>query len=1582
MRVLFLYTAVFYFLLNASPVPAFAAPTMNIVSSHTTGSEPFDADDSPGNDSSATNSIVRTNDVISYRMELSVVGEDADNTTVTLRFDDEFTVELPSFCRTSGVTPSSSITSGGGATILTCNVGNRSAGSSATLNFPMTVNPDLPNGDTITLHDITLQADGTALQTYAGFTDTVSAAPKLDLVAQSPNVRSLGTPTGPNGEAGRAYTYTMLVRATDFGKGNELITGPLSFSYDLSDVSPNARLYTGWVGAPSSGCLPNFADSTSKDHYQLALPHGVLQTSDGGPGGSGEGPLDASVWDSGTISCPAPTPGNTGTVTISGADFSQIHNPTLGVNNTTLDPSIRYYVSAVLYVWVPDQDLIDAGGSLRGTLTYGPLMGQSIGNQSNTEPDTSNNARRVDMSLVQPDGNSEHDLFYARDFNNASTYIEDQTSRRTGDGILQPGVIFSARQRQTNANTGSQTAFENYSFCMSFDNAKQQVYDISGAAGPARMKFNRFPSGLTPNFTIEYGAGAHGADAECDDADSPIGWQVDPDDLPGGRAAATKIRARTSDPFLPPDPSSSESNTLVQLIARFISLPTTGGELIVTYGTHKADNKNGGEWSVANYDPLLVIGDEGDRATATDILARVNKDTTPSNEMDASAGDGITFVLQPALSSSVSPPPVLISDLTIIDTLHASYSYISGSASIAPDSVTLNDDNTTTLVWTYTNQSVGNVIPQITYDVLVKPIVIDGTNAINTAVASSPDDYSPEENRTDSHTILIQNIEEFAIFKEVSEPFITTNNLFGYKLFYANSGKNPIATVQMIDVFPNTALQATPSTIYSGDLEFLSVTVGNNETIEYTSRTPPLINPDPNDASNQPGGATDWCLALSGGICPASNADVTAVRITSGNYASGTPVREIELQFTATGYSASNRYTNTFSARAAGFSLPLTSNSATVEVRTSDLSVTKIINNETPVPGDPVVFTVTVANAGPHNSSNVTITDKLPSGYSYTGHSGDGTYDPVFGGWDLDNIAVGASASIQISAIVNATGDYENIAEVTSTVHADPDSTASNHATSPDEDDSAIAGPIASLDHDDAPASYGAAEHNRVVGIRLGPTITVEAAGYDDPAAAEDAGDDGVTFGVLNIAESGIITVAVVGDGFLNAWIDFDGSQIFDDPAERVAYDVIDTDGDGTISLNVSVPAWATSSQTIARFRWSSEHGLSATGTAADGEVEDYAYKFGALGSGGTRLSGAIILDNGIDLSNRGTPHDGLVNGAEFTGRYATVSIIQTSDDAVIATATVNPDGSWEAILPLDYNDEIHVIAEPAAEYLSISEATGNAPSPVNISSTDGLITFTPTANATYTGIDFGVIEKPTLTQNQSTSVAAGQIVELAHVYTATSEGAVSFALVDQFSTPVDTFSSVIMEDNDCDGSGEVVLNTSLSFVKGQQICITVRTQVSSGVGNNASHTYGLTAHTTFSGIALMHELRNDDRLGAYSTNILVLEKLVRNVTSGTPEGRSNTGAPNDVLEYRLILKNPTDKPVSNVIVNDATPAFTALADSVMSPVTGTNITCDITAPSGGANASGYVGALRWDCAGIFSAGQVVDLTFQVRILP
>lgn len=154
-------------------------------------------------------------------------------------------------------------------------------------------------------------------------------------------------------------------------------------------------------------------------------------------------------------------------------------------------------------------------------------------------------------------------------------------------------------------------------------------------------------------------------------------------------------------------------------------------------------------------------------------------------------------------------------------------------------------------------------------------------------------------------------------------------------------------------------------------------------------------------------------------------------------------------------------------------------------------------------------------------------------------------------------------------------------------------------------------------DFGDAPSPYpttlaaSGAQHGIVPGLHLGSQLDWEDDGQPGTHAtgddtADDDDEDGVAFtSTISPDRTAYVDVTASDSGRLDAWLDFnddgdwadDGEQIFD--SEELSAGV------NALSFGVPLDAVLTDA-TFARFRFASEGGLSYTGLADDGEVEDY----------------------------------------------------------------------------------------------------------------------------------------------------------------------------------------------------------------------------------------------------------------------------------------------------------------------------------------------------------------------------------------
>lgn len=112
----------------------------------------------------------------------------------------------------------------------------------------------------------------------------------------------------------------------------------------------------------------------------------------------------------------------------------------------------------------------------------------------------------------------------------------------------------------------------------------------------------------------------------------------------------------------------------------------------------------------------------------------------------------------------------------------------------------------------------------------------------------------------------------------------------------------------------------------------------------------------------------------------------------------------------------------------------------------SDLAVTKSVDKTTAAVGDTLTYTITVTNTEGDDAYGVSVTDLLPPTLSFVATSSAdtvGTYAPGTGIWSVGALALGASATLHISATVGSGAEgttVTNTATVDDAYSTDPDS--------------------------------------------------------------------------------------------------------------------------------------------------------------------------------------------------------------------------------------------------------------------------------------------------------------------------------------------------------------------------------------------------------------------------------------------------------------------------------------------------------------------------------------------------------------
>jgi hypothetical protein len=188
--------------------------------------------------------------------------------------------------------------------------------------------------------------------------------------------------------------------------------------------------------------------------------------------------------------------------------------------------------------------------------------------------------------------------------------------------------------------------------------------------------------------------------------------------------------------------------------------------------------------------------------------------------------------------------------------------------------------------------------------------------------------------------------------------------------------------------------------------------------------------------------------------------------------------------------------------------------------------------------------------------------------------------------------------------------------------------------------------------------------------------------------------EDGISIPALIAGQQSVVISVDVQDApvgaFLNAWIDFDQDGVWDAVTEQIAIDWPVVNGLNELVFNV--PSSAAAGTTFARFRLSTQAGFGTSGSAPDGEVEDYVLTIDNLPPVLTRSAAQVNGGVLTELLNSGTwsdPESGLV-----------------SLTASIGTITKNSDGTWNwsYVAPTKLENEVVTItADDGANQSSVT---------------------------------------------------------------------------------------------------------------------------------------------------------------------------------------------------------------------------------------------------------------------------------------
>ncbi|WP_405209328.1 PKD domain-containing protein [Aquimarina sp. LLG6339-5] len=413
-------------------------------------------------------------------------------------------------------------------------------------------------------------------------------------------------------------------------------------------------------------------------------------------------------------------------------------------------------------------------------------------------------------------------------------------------------------------------------------------------------------------------------------------------------------------------------------------------------------------------------------------ISKVVSNTTPN------VGDVVTFTITLSNAGSNAATGVSVEDV-----VPGGYS---GISNIVP--VIVPSGNT--LTWTGLAVPVGTDTVTLTFDAVVDAPTGAVDEYLNQAEITASDQFDPDSDPTadgtvddngdgiadddeDTAVVTVQS-SDLSIVKSIDDSSPNVGDTVTFSLVVSNAGPDAATGVSVEDVLP---------------AGFTLVAVNNGG-------TPDL----PNNTANWSGLSIP---SNNGSITLTYTATVEAPTGAAGEYTNAAQITASD-QFDPDSDPTAD---DTVDDNGDGIADD-DEDSITIPPAQADLSLTKVVvdGDTTPLIGSEITFQIRVFNDGPQDATGVEVTDLLPSGYDFILFSSTvGDYDENTGVWTVGNIASGTSETLLIDVLVNATGDYLNVTEVTASDVFDMDSEPNNDDGDQDEDDedNAIVTPVESI---------------------------------------------------------------------------------------------------------------------------------------------------------------------------------------------------------------------------------------------------------------------------------------------------------------------------------------------------------------------------------------------------------------------------------------------------------------------------------------------------------------------------------------
>ena len=791
-----------------------------------TGTGPFDNNTSdkefePGKDFSESDEYVRTNDTVTYNVEIGLSNK---NTTEIVKKDLEVIAKLPEGNNAIWESNDGNTKITNRGKTLTMNLKGVTNSSAHMISLVAKVSMKASNGTTFKPKVVVKGKDLDEVEIKDIKDIKVSAVPMVDLAQNSTynKISQGGYLLGPkeNGEDGEPgqVIYETIELTLKSKRGAEDLKNPITFTCDISKLKgelDGVRLYT-W------GPLKNGVGRNGDNSIII----GTL------PYGSNPSYIKdyRYVSTNGDITAKQSKPGENIDVTINNLDISNGRFPKNNWNNTSIEESKNYIFSGYIALWVPNSAFKD-NKDKEFNVTYTDLKADGISGTPNNingeEKDTDNNTVKF---IINKREEGEATTNCRLDFVNSvekNTKLNTMTNYGSRDGIVYPNQEFGLQCQIDNVNSRDVKDPETI---VTFNPNELKIKNIKDTNKAYKVIVSEGDL-KKDNILVQYGVGNYNSlDEEMKDLGKDTTWYDSLDEAEKhGKVCKVKITHRDGE-------FKNNTRYVVDLNVEANGNLPCGTKIPAFIKMRAKDVK-----SLENTYPSYNLDNLKDM-TYSDVVTMSYLKVAVKNKINKIKGEFLdSNIFNGKDEAELSIIPTLTSKVSnkdnskkynyeIITTLPNGLTYDGPlDKNSAPKDIINNLDGSTILKWDLKNISINEAQNPIKVKVHVDFNVLKDLTV--KSVISNEFDLREEKFRTSFSNIKVVNTIAWDIYNDKGET-VEENKPFIYTSHYGVLKKTDKGKVTVIDILPYNG--DSKGSKFNGNYTLENIKVNNNEKVYLT----------------------------------------------------------------------------------------------------------------------------------------------------------------------------------------------------------------------------------------------------------------------------------------------------------------------------------------------------------------------------------------------------------------------------------------------------------------------------------------------------------------------------------------------------------------------------------------------------------------------------------------------------------------------------------------------------------------------------------------------------------------------------